>query len=139
MTPSRRAAVLCCALLSPAALTAQAGGPPAILGSWRGTSTCVDKVAFPACHDEVVIYDIRAQPGTDSVIVRADKIVNGARDFMGEITFGRDSAAWVGEFRGPRAHGRWTLVVTGDEMSGELIDVASGRRVRRVALRREPA
>lgn len=117
---------------------AQAAAPPAILGTWRGTSTCVDKVAFPACHDEVVIYDVRAQPGTDSVIVRADKIVNGARDFMGELTFGRDSTgAWVAEFRGPRAHDRWTLVVTGDGMSGELIDPASGRRVRRVALRRE--
>ena len=23
-----------------------------ILGSWHGTSTCVDKVKFPACNDE---------------------------------------------------------------------------------------
>lgn len=134
------AAILCYLLLFPTPLTAQSATPPGILGSWRGTSTCVDKVAFPACHDEVVIYDVRIQEGTDSVVLRADKIVNGARDFMGELTFGRDSAgAWIAEFRGPRARDRWTLVVTGDEMSGDLIDVASGRRVRRVALRREPS
>ena len=51
-----------------------------ILGTWRGTSTCVDKVAFPACHDEVVIYEIRSHlTAADSVIVRADKVVKATQ------------------------------------------------------------
>src|SRR2546427_692001 len=41
---------------------AQAAG---ILGEWRGTSTCMDKVAYPACTDEVVVYDVRVGATAD--------------------------------------------------------------------------
>ena len=28
----------------------------AFLGTWRGTSTCVDRELAPACKDEIVVY-----------------------------------------------------------------------------------
>ena len=39
-----------------------------ILGTWRGTSTCVKESWNSACNDEQVIYYVGAVPGrTDSV------------------------------------------------------------------------
>ena len=29
-----------------------------IVGTWQGTSTCTDRVAAPACSDEVAVYEI---------------------------------------------------------------------------------
>jgi len=61
-----------------------------IVGSWRGTSLCVDKEHFPACRDEQVIYDARPKGSArDTVTIRADKIVNGGREFMAEFDFSR--------------------------------------------------
>jgi len=115
--------------------TAQTGS---IVDSWQGTSTCVDKVQFPACNDEQVIYDVSAQPGTaDSVLIRADKIVNGSREFMGEFTFVRGAGdQWWAEFQGGRGTGRWELSVQGDTLTGRLLALPSGSVVRRVSLRR---
>jgi hypothetical protein len=115
--------------------TAQTGS---IVGSWQGTSTCVDKVQFPACNDEQVIYDVSAQsPGADSVLIRADKIVNGSREFMGEFTFVRGAGnQWSTEFQGGRNPDRWELSVQGDTLTGRLLDLPSGSVVRRVSLRR---
>ena len=120
------------------ATTAQTGS---LVGSWQGTSTCVDKVQFPACNDEQVIYDVRAQPGTaDSVLIRADKIVNGSREFMSEFTFGRGAGdQWSAEFQGGRGAGRWELSVKGDTLTGRLLALPSASVVRRVSLRRRVA
>jgi hypothetical protein len=110
-----------------------------IVGTWRGTSTCADKVAFPSCHDEVVVYEVLALgPGSDSVRVRADKVVGGAREFMGELLFGQDSSGgWLAEVHTARYHDRWRLRIEGDRMSGTLVDLPSGRVVRHVVLRRD--
>jgi hypothetical protein len=32
-------------------------GPAQLIGVWRGTSICTDRVAAPACHDETVVYE----------------------------------------------------------------------------------
>jgi hypothetical protein len=111
---------------------------PPIVGYWRGTSTCVDKVRFPACHDEDVLYDVRAQPGSsDTVQLRAHKIVNGSREFMYELPFVQAAdGSWSAEFRNSRVHGRWVVRVTGQGMTGRLLDLPSERVVRRMALRR---
>jgi hypothetical protein len=29
--------------------------PQELVGTWKGTSTCTDRVAAPACRDEVVV------------------------------------------------------------------------------------
>ena len=34
-----------------------------IVGTWRGSSVCVDRQAAPACNDEQVVYEIGASPG----------------------------------------------------------------------------
>ena len=113
-----------------------------IVGSWQGTSTCVDRVNYPACNDETVIYDVDSlsrPPGT--VNVRADKVVNGVRDSMGVMQFTYDTNArtWWSEFTTPRYHSRFTLTVTGNVMTGSLIELPSRRQVRRMSLKRSPS
>jgi hypothetical protein len=122
----------------PAATAAQAPTTADILGTWRGTSICVDKAAFPACHDEEVVYEVRpAAQSPDSVLLRADKVVNGVREFMGELVFGRGPGGeWSSVFQSPRFRARWTVRVEGRRMSGALIDLPSGRQVRAVTLQR---
>src|SRR6478736_203902 len=115
-----------------------AGRPAAaqIIGSWRGTSTCVDLVHFPACRNETVIYDVTAG-GKDTVSLRADKVVDGVREFMGELTFVKQGdGSWVSEFQSPRYHGRWILMIQGDAMTGRLEDLPARTLVRNVSLRR---
>ena len=73
-----------------------------VLGTWRGTSTCTDRVAAPACQDETVVYDFRRGDKTGSVVAKADKIVNGKREPMGELEFAYDTA----ELYNPRT-GTW--------------------------------
>src|SRR5512145_3386240 len=111
-----------------------------ILGSWRGTSLCVDKARFPACKDEQVIYDVQRKGGArDTVTLRADKVVNGVREFMGEFDFARSpDSSWVAEYQNPRVHIRIVLRVHAARMTGHLTDLPSGWRVREIALERVP-
>jgi hypothetical protein len=107
-----------------------------IVGSWHGTSTCVDKVKFPACHDEEVIYDVTAV-ATDTVRLRADKVVNGKREFMNESQFVRAAdGSWVAELETPRYHLRLILQVDGDDMKGRLMMLPDQVLGRRMSLRR---
>jgi len=109
-----------------------------VTGTWHGTSTCVDLEHYPACNNEEVIYEVRAHGTTrDTVTIRADKVVNGAREFMNESDFARQAdGAWVLELKTPRFQLRVTLHITGDHMTGETLDVDGNRRVRRMALDR---
>ena len=110
-----------------------------IVGSWRGTSICVDKVNFPACKDEQVIYDVRQNGSArDTVTVRADKVVNGVREFMAEFDFHRADSTWVAEYQNPRTRIQIVLRVRGAHMTGVLTDEPSGRRVRDIKLERVP-
>ena len=75
-------------LLLPLGWMSPRGQAVDILGSWRGTSTCVDKVHYPSCKDEQVIYDVRRKGSApDTVTLRADKLVNGVSEFMAEFDF----------------------------------------------------
>jgi hypothetical protein len=111
-----------------------------IIGSWRGTSLCVDKEHFPACKDEQVIYDVRRKDSVrDTVTVRADKIVNGEREFMGEFDFHRTAdSSWVADYQNSRTSIQILLRVRGAQLTGMLMDVPSGRRVRTITLERIP-
>ena len=130
----RRGPESCCAIL----LLAVALQHPALVGSWRGTSLCADKVHWPACHDEQVIYDVRPSPTSrDSVFLKADKIVNGVREFMAEFPFAPGpNGTWVAEFAMGQSHGRVVLTISGTHLAGTLVDVPSGRTVRHLALDR---
>lgn len=71
--------------------------------------------------------------------LRADKVVNGVRDFMGESDFAPAAdRSWVSEFDMGRGLGRMVLRVVGTDMTGTLTDMSSGRPVRDMALDRVP-
>jgi len=123
-------------------LTHAAAGAPrdALLGTWRGTSLCVDREAAPACNDEQVVYDIVATPGeADAITVKADKIVNGRREPMGELIFHPDATApgrYVSEIGTPAMRSQWFMSVRGDAISGGLIRLPSKIAIRALELRR---
>ena len=112
---------------------------PDLVGSWRGTSLCVDKVNYPACKDEQVIYDAtRKGASADTVTLKADKIVNGAREFMGEFDFVRAAdSSWVAGLQNARVKLKIVLRVRGTQLTGALTDELAGdRRVRALSLER---
>ena len=110
-----------------------------LLGTWKGTSTCTNRTAAPACHDEVVVYDVSkgGRPGT--VALRADKIVNGERVSMGDLTFAYDvsDGCWRADFESPRMTSRWCMTVDGDKLQGTARLLPGNDIVRRVQATRE--
>ena len=119
---------------------ASAGPFEEIVGTWRGTSACVDRQAAPACTDEEVIYEIVVSPGRpDSVTVAADKVVDGKRVPMGSFDFTLEatSRSWTSELETPRMHALWRLSVSGTTLSGTLTLLPSKAVVRRVDLRKD--
>jgi hypothetical protein len=111
-----------------------------LIGLWRGTSVCTDRVAAPACRDEIVVYEFT--PGADDKTVRwkADKVVNGKRETMSEfdVVYDRTDSCWKAEFRNTRAHVIWCLVPVGDAMAGSAWLLPGKQRVRKVEARRDP-
>jgi hypothetical protein len=128
-------------LLAILAAAASAPGPrDAVLGEWRGTSTCVDRVKTPACTDEVVIYHFRPK-GDDpaTVTLEADKVVDGKVLLMGELdcTYDAKLGAWLSEFRNERVHILWSFVVRGRDIEGTLVDLPDRNLVRRIAVQKQ--
>jgi hypothetical protein len=110
-----------------------------IVGTWRGTSTCVDLKAAPACKDEQVIYEITAVAGaSDRVSVQADKVVGGERGTMAVLEFRRQpDGSWTSDFEGPRARSHWSLVVDGARIHGTGTILPSNAVVRKMELIRD--
>src|SRR4051812_31192266 len=89
-------AIMCSGLAVATLLGFQRPKQPAtlILGTWHGTSTCIDKKTDTSCHDEEVIYDVdSAGSPRGPVRMSADKVVNGVRDNMGVFTLAYDSTS----------------------------------------------
>lgn len=124
-------------LVLPFALLAAATQAAGIVGTWRGTSLCSDKIAYPACHDEVAHYDIRAKGSSrDTVIVKAGKIVNGAFEEISTDDFVRQpDGSWKTEI--PRYRVQIVLRVAGDSITGRLTDSGAAKKVRDIALTRQ--
>ena len=119
---------------------ALAGPVEEIVGTWRGTSACVDRQAAPACTDEEVIYEIVASPDhPEAVTATADKVVDGKRVPMGSFDFALEAASrsWTSELKTPRVHAIWRLSVSGTTLSGTLTLLPSKAVVRRVDLRKD--
>lgn len=120
-----------------------AAGPDAasIEGVWKGTSICVDREVAPACKDEVIVYTFTRKDGAPAgtVALNADKVVDGKREFMGELIGTWDGAkgTWTCEMRTPRWHGVWSHTVAGKELSGTLVDGPTKKVIRRVEAKRE--
>jgi hypothetical protein len=146
----RRSAVtfvlaLCAVLLahatsSIAQSTADAPRLARILGVWRGTSTCTDRVAAPACNDEVIVYEFTAGSRPGSVRWAADKIVNGQRESMGdplELSYDESEACWKVELSSPRVRGVWRLSVDGARLTGTAHLLPGNAQVRKVDARKD--
>lgn len=133
--------LLLAARLARGEASGQAAAPvEKIAGTWRGSSVCVDRQAAPACNDEQVVYEIGASPGKpNTVTVKADKVVNGKRESMGDLDFTHDakSGSWTTEFENSRIHARWRLTVDGETMKGTMVLLPSGAAVRRMDLKKE--
>lgn len=129
-----------CALVVLAAATSSARqhALEELRGTWRGTSTCTDRVAAPACKDETVVYEFRPGDKAGTAILAADKIVNGERVPMGELTFAFDAAlgCWRSDFESPRVKTRWCFTVKGDALTGTATELPGKQVVRRVAVGR---
>jgi len=117
----------------------QAGAPAQLIGLWRGTSICTDRVAAPACRDEAVVYELTAgsQPGT--VHWLADKVVDGKRQTMGELDLAYDAieGCWKAEFSSPRTKMVWRLKVDGTQLSGTGRQLPGNETVRKVELTKQ--
>ena len=113
--------------------------PSEILGTWRGTSTCSDRVAAPNCRDEVVVYEFTAGAKAGTVLWKADKVVEGQRQSMGEMELVYDAGegCWAAEFTSPRVHIVWCLVVDGAHLTGTGRHLPGKETVRRIDARKE--
>ena len=115
--------------------------PAELLGVWRGTSTCTDRVAAPACNDETVVYEFTSGQKPGSVHWKADKVVGGQRETMGELdlAYASSDACWQAEFSSPRVRGVWCLsVVDSGRMTGTAWLLPGKERVRKVDAVRDP-
>ena len=112
-----------------------------LVGTWRGTSTCTDPVAAPACRDEVVVYDFTpgAKPGT--VTWKADKLVDGKRVPMGEMDLAYDTheKCWIAEFKSARVHSVWCLVVDGAHLTGTGRLLPGRETIRKIDVKKDSA
>ena len=127
-------------MLLGSALILQSNAPPPsqLLGTWRGTSTCTDRVAAPACNDEVVVYEFTngVKPGTVHWV--ADKVVSGKREPMGEMDLAYDEAekCWKAEFSSPRVKSVWRLSVDGNKMTGSARLLPGNETIRKIDARK---
>ena len=122
---------------------AQDANAKAILGTWRGTSICVNLEAAPSCKNEEVIYEFRevTPPVAGKLNLKADKIVDGKVVPMGEFDLAWVSAegAWSCEIRTPRVHALWSFKQPGgDELAGTLVRLPDRTLLRKAAARRQP-
>ncbi len=131
---------LLAALAAIAPLCGSAAEATAPRGLWRGTSTCTDRKAAPACKDESVVYDFRTGTTPDAVLWQADKIVDGQRQPMGELElrFDPHDACWKAEFASPRTRIQWCLRVDGAHMTGTGQLLPGQQIVRRIDVQQDP-
>lgn len=103
-----------------------------LAGAWEGSSICT--VTNSPCHDEHVVYHIKAADGNDPTkfAIDANKIVNGVEESMGTLqcTFTAEKNELYCD-----TVGDWRFIVTGSSMSGTLT-LKNGTLYRRVNLKK---
>jgi len=127
-------------MLAPGAVPAAGTGDLGpFLGTWHGTSICVNRQVAPACKDETVVYEVGRSDKPQAAILKADKIVDGKRVPMGELEFvySEKEGCWRAGFATPRFQGVWCLVVDGRKMTGGLRVLPEDAEVRTVELKHE--
>ena len=118
---------------------AQGSKPSDLIGAWRGTSLCTDKVLLPSCNDETVIYVFTNGPKPGMTHVAADKIVNGQREPMGEfdLDYDKTEGCWKAEFKSARGDSVWCFAPNGAQLSGTLRHLPGREVVRKISARKE--
>lgn len=86
-------------------------------GVWQGTSIC--QVKNSPCHDETVVYHISNGANDSSFIIKANKIVNGKEEEMGDIHFVFNSK--TSQLHSTDYNAIWTFTLAGDKLSGTLV------------------
>jgi hypothetical protein len=128
---------ICAVVLGSGWMAHAQSGVSDVLGTWEGESVCV--VENP-CHTEHVIYDIIMANNKNSVTIRADKVVNGQRLFMGALDCTYDAARhrlscpWEG-----RKPGDWVFTISGVTMTGTLTVREGNQLVRNISVNRRAA
>src|SRR5262249_40779012 len=118
-------------------IAAQASPLDFVLGTWKGTSTCVGD--RPACKNETVVYRFVAIDGHPGQVRQlADKILDGKRVPMGSLVFDVDARDGTlhSEFTRGNTHGVWSYTVAGDSLTGALDILPDGSRGRDVQAHR---
>ncbi len=122
------------------ALAQDAATAQSILGRWHGTSTCVVAEWNRACNNEQVIYDfVPAPPDANHVILHAAKLVGDQPESMGDLAFNYSPTpgTWDSDFANERVRIRWTFLVRGDTLVGELTILPTLQIARHVVASRD--
>jgi hypothetical protein len=138
----KRGRALVMALATPCLVWSGPEDHPAseLVGTWRGTSVCTDRVAAPACKDEVIVYEFSAGTSAGTVRWQADKVVNGERQSMGDpldMAYDRGDGCWRTEFKSPRVHIVWCLRPNGAKLDGSAWLLPGKETVRKVEAKKE--
>ena len=87
-------------LFSPGTQQNKPSAVHSFVGTWHGTSICVDRTTDSACRDEEVVYVVKGISSVrDIVAMEAFKIINGERVPMGAMNFAysQNSHEWTFE------------------------------------------
>lgn len=94
-----------------------------VIGTWKGESICVGN-SRPACKNEVVVYRFERVAGkSGTVLMLADKIVNGKREAMGKLDcqYNEGKGEVACEFTINQTHGLWAFKLNGTKLDGTLV------------------
>lgn len=111
----------------------------AILGLWKGSSTCAKVDGNEFCHDETVVYnfvDVPSQPAT--IGLKAARIVDGTvrRAYDLYFTYRPVTGEWTCEFDRDASRAVWSFVVSGDGLTGTAMLLPERKIVRNVTAKR---
>jgi hypothetical protein len=104
------------------------------IGTWHGTSVCVDRKTDTACKDEEVVYVVKGiRAVRDTVEMEAFKIINGERLSMGMMrpAYSQVSGFWTFELAA-RVHALWAFQVKDSTVNGTLVELPLKRLIRQV-------
>jgi hypothetical protein len=100
-----------------------------VVGTWRGESLCVVKPS--ACHDEVIVYRFARGKKPGTLVVTADKIVDGKALNMGALDCTADGAGDTIDCPVPNGKGTFRYQIQGSTLRGTLT-LTDGTLFRRV-------
>jgi hypothetical protein len=103
------------------------------LGTWRGTSSCVERPS--GCADQDIVYRITRTASADTLAVGLGRMRDGREDAAGSLTCAIDAAR--GFITCSVAEGRWRFAARHDSLFGQL-RLRDGTLIRQVHATRSP-